>query len=59
MDDRRRALSVTEAAAILGISRSHAYGLVTGRDLPMRLGRRILVPRAAIDDLLGQTPEAS
>jgi excisionase family DNA binding protein len=59
-DETRRALSVPEAAQILGISRSHAYDLVRRRALPgVRLGRRILVPMAIIDEMLepvsGQT----
>ena len=48
--------SVPEAARLLGISRTHAYGLVArGELVHVRLGRRIVVPRHAIDALL-QTP---
>lgn len=38
-------LTVSEAAALLGISRAFAYELVARDELPaIRLGRRILVP---------------
>lgn len=50
-------LSVTEAAAVLGISRGSAYELVRRGSLrSLRLGRRILIPRAAICALLAQGP---
>jgi excisionase family DNA binding protein len=46
-------LTVPEAADLLGISRSLAYELVARHKLPaVRLGRRILVPQRAIEDLL-------
>ena len=52
-------LRVREAAAMLGISNSAAYELANAwlategqTGLPaVRLGRRILIPRAAIDEL--------
>jgi excisionase family DNA binding protein len=56
----RKALVVTvpEAARLLGISRTHAYELVTRGELAhVRLGRRIVVPKHAIDALLGLVPE--
>ena len=47
--------SVPEAAEVLGISRALAYELVARKQLPaVRLGRRLLVPRHAIDTLLHQ-----
>lgn len=49
-----------EAAALLGISRNLAYELVARKELPsVRLGRRVLVPRRALDRLLdvGGAPE--
>jgi excisionase family DNA binding protein len=46
-------LSVTEAAGLLGISRDLAYELVARGELPsLRLGRRIVVPRRALESLL-------
>lgn len=44
---------VSEAAALLGISRALAYRLVkTGRLRHIRLGRRVVVPYRAIQELL-------
>jgi excisionase family DNA binding protein len=46
-------LTVAETAMLLGISRAHAYELVARKELPaIRLGRRVLVPRQAIQALL-------
>jgi excisionase family DNA binding protein len=45
--------SVTEAAAVLGISRTLAYELVARGELPhVRFGRRVLVPRKALMGLV-------
>ena len=51
---------MTEAAAILGISRSTAYELVKAGELPaLRLGRRIVIPTHALVALLASVePEA-
>lgn len=47
-------LTVDEAAALIGVSRSTAYDLVATHELPtVRLRRRILVPASALADLLG------
>jgi DNA primase len=44
---------VEEAGALLGISRDLAYDLVARRELPsVRLGRRIVVPRKALEETL-------
>ena len=46
-------LSVEEAAEILGISRAFAYKLVKKDELPIvRLGRRVVVPRRALETML-------
>jgi excisionase family DNA binding protein len=51
---RRLTLTVEEAAERLGISRAHAYEAVREGEIPsIRIGRRILVPIAALDKLLG------
>jgi excisionase family DNA binding protein len=51
--NERLVLTVTEAAGVLGISRAHAYELVARRELPaLRLGRRIVVPRRALERLV-------
>jgi excisionase family DNA binding protein len=50
----RLTLTVEEAAASLGISRASAYEAVRRGDVPsIRIGRRILVPKAALARLLG------
>ncbi len=49
----RLTLTVEEAAAALGISRASAYEAVHHGQIPcIRIGRRILVPRIALDRLL-------
>ena len=48
-------LTVEEAGRILGISRSTAYEAVRRGELPVvHIGRRLLVPRAALEKLLGE-----
>ncbi len=50
-------LTVPEAAKVLGISRALAYEAARTGDLPtVRFGRRLVVPRAALDRVLnGET----
>jgi excisionase family DNA binding protein len=49
----RLTLTVEEAATMLGISRAFAYEAVNRGEIPhIRIGRRILVPRSALDRLL-------
>lgn len=51
--DRRATLTVTEAAKILGISRTTAYESVGRGEIPARrFGRRIVVVRAELERLL-------
>lgn len=51
--DQPLVLTVSEAAQLLRISRAFAYELIARGDLPaIRLGRRIVIPRAIIDNLL-------
>jgi excisionase family DNA binding protein len=53
----RLALTVTEAASVLGISRALAYELVARGELPsIRLGRRLVVPKVALLEMLGLSP---
>lgn len=52
-ENEKKILSVTEAAKILGVSRNLAYeGVMRGQIPSIRIGRRILVPRVALDKLL-------
>jgi excisionase family DNA binding protein len=46
-------MTVSEAARVLGISRSSAYECVRRGELrAVRLGRRLVVPRSAVTELL-------
>jgi excisionase family DNA binding protein len=50
----RPTLTVEEAAAVLSISRSLAYEAVRTGEIPsIRVGRRVLVPTAALNRLIG------
>ncbi|MGP8182083.1 MAG: helix-turn-helix domain-containing protein [Acidimicrobiales bacterium] len=56
--ENRLVYTVEEAASLLGISRSFAYEAVQHGDIPsMRIGKRILVPKAALERLLEVAPE--
>jgi excisionase family DNA binding protein len=51
---RRATYSVPEAGAILGVGRSLAFSAAAAGTLPtIRVGKRLLVPRAALEKLLG------
>lgn len=53
------AVSVEEAAALLGISRAFAYELVARNELPaLRLGRRIVIPRQAVEAMVDRASAA-
>ena len=53
--EERLVYTVAEAGELLGISRAFAYELVARGDLPVIcLGRRRLVPKAALLALVGQ-----
>jgi excisionase family DNA binding protein len=56
-DDDRLTYTLTEAAQQLGISRWLAYEAAHRGELPVcRIGRRMLVPRAALLRLLDEQP---
>lgn len=49
----RPTLSVDETARLLGVGRATAYAAVKAGDIPsIRIGRRLLVPTAALRRLL-------
>jgi excisionase family DNA binding protein len=51
-------LTVHEVAKILRIGRISAYQAIERGDVPsIRIGRRILVPRLALEQLLGRAPD--
>lgn len=48
-----RTYSVREAAQILGLGRNHTYGAIHRGEIPaLRIGRRIVVPKDALDEML-------
>ena len=54
---QRLTYTVEEAGDLLGISRGSAYNLVRTGEIPvLRMGRRLLVSRVALEDLLGHAP---
>lgn len=56
----RLTLTVEEAAQVLGISRAFAYESVRRGDIPhIKIGRRVLVPRAALDRMLAMPNDAN
>ena len=55
MGNERLAMSVAEAAAALGVSKDAIYDAVRCHELPaIRIRRRILIPIAALEQLLDQ-----
>jgi excisionase family DNA binding protein len=51
-------LTVTEVAKLLRISRGSAYEAIQRRQIPhIRIGRRILIPKKALDRLLNSATE--
>ena len=58
MEEERLTVTVEEAGRMLGISRGLAYQMAREKRLPtIRFGKRIVVPRWAIEHLL-QEPQA-
>jgi excisionase family DNA binding protein len=52
--ERPQTITIAEAARRLGVCESSAYEAARRGEIPtIRLGRRLLVPRAAFDALLG------
>ena len=55
METEKLTLTVDEAAKILGIGRQLAYNRVKTGEIPViKIGRRLLVPRKALERLLEQ-----
>ena len=54
-DSERLILTVREASQLLGLSRSSVYqGALTGAIPHVRIGKRILIPKAALERLLSE-----
>ena len=59
MDEERLTLTVDEAAKLLGIGRQLAYDRVKTGEIPaLKIGRRLLVPRRALEKLLDGSQSA-
>jgi excisionase family DNA binding protein len=57
--DEKLVLSVDEARRILGLSRGLTYEAIRNGEIPsVRIGRRILIPRAALERLLAVSGNA-
>ena len=53
-------VTVTQCAQMLGISRNTAYAQIATGALPhLRIGKRILVPRVALDRMLAQAGQGA
>ena len=53
-------LSVVEAARLLGISRNLCYEAIRTGEIPsLRIGKRVLVPRRALEELLNKAARDS
>ncbi len=56
MEQARMTLTVTEVAKLLGIGRSAAYNAARRGEIPsIRIGRRILIPSAALERFLQES----
>ena len=54
-EPERQTLTIPEAAKVLGIGRASAYSAVRRGELPViRIGKRVVVPRAALERMLAQ-----
>jgi excisionase family DNA binding protein len=52
-DPNRKTYDVEEAGRLLGIGRNQAYEAARRGDIPtIKMGKRLLVPKAALDRLL-------
>ena len=53
--NNRLTLNVDEAAQLLGISRNSAYqGIFTGEIPHIKVGKRILIPKIALEKMLSE-----
>jgi len=53
VNNEKLTLTVSETASLLGLSRNSAYqGVLTGEIPHVKVGKRILIPRKALEELL-------
>jgi excisionase family DNA binding protein len=58
LTDLPATMTITEAAGLLGVSRSAGYRAVARGEIPtIRIGRRLLVPTAKLYALIGWLPD--
>lgn len=58
--DTKITVTVEEAARLLGISRSLAYDMARRGQLPtLKFGRRLVVPRRALEGLIEESQKAA
>jgi excisionase family DNA binding protein len=56
--NRAATYTVEETAKLLGVGRNKAYEGVAAGEIPsIRIGKRILVPRIALEQMLAQPPK--
>ncbi|MFC1928643.1 helix-turn-helix domain-containing protein [Chloroflexota bacterium] len=55
MNSEKLTLTVKETAQLLGLSRNSMYqGILTGEIPHLKVGKRILIPRVALEKLLAE-----
>ena len=55
MNSEKVTLTVKETSELLGLSRNSTYqGILTGEIPHLKVGKRILIPRAALEKLLAE-----
>lgn len=58
--EERAVLTITEAGVLLGVSRPTAYNLAKTGAIPvLKLGRKLCVPKAALDKMLEEVRPAA
>lgn len=58
VEEQKLALSVGDTAAALGVSTGSVYDAIAQKRLPaVRIGRRVLVPKVALDSWLKRAGE--
>ena len=59
-NDQKLVYTVEQAARLLGLGRSGAYEAVRRGDLPaIRVGKRLIIPKTALDRMLAQAGQPS
>jgi excisionase family DNA binding protein len=59
MSEQRLTYTVEETAELIGVSLSATYKCIRRGELPcVHIGRRVLVPRRALESMLGSAPGA-